>query len=212
VVTTGALGTQAVLSVSVGTNHSCVIAADHRVYCWGSDASGQIGNNATLTNMTSPVAVATTVMSSNVTSLGAGANHTCAVAGGAAYCWGLGTSGQLGNTSGTSVGIPVAVTTTATTPASAVQIAGGSVHSCALFDGRPWCWGTGTYGRLGNGATTSYTYPQATPMTTMCARNTTLLGDGTCAMGSGTTFYYRVKYTLDDGSTKTGSWVGIATS
>lgn len=212
VVTTGALGTQAVLAVSAGTNHSCVIAADHHVYCWGSDASGQIGNNAALTNMTSPVAVATTLMSSDVTSLGAGANHTCAVAGGAAYCWGLGTSGQLGNTSGTSVGIPVAVTTTATTPASAVQIAGGSVHSCALFDGRPWCWGTGTYGRLGNGATTSYTYPQATPMTTMCARNTTLLGGGTCAMGSGTTFYYRVKYTLDDGSTKTGSWVGIATS
>lgn len=210
--TTGALGTQNVLKISAGTNHSCVVAADHRAYCWGSDASGQVGNNSTYANMTSPAAVATTVMSGSVTALGAGANHTCAVAGGAAYCWGLGTSGQLGNSSGTTAGVPVAVTTTATSPASAVQIAGGALHSCAIFDGRPWCWGTGTYGRLGNGATTSYTYPQPTALNAMCARNTVLLGNGTCQMASGTTYYYRVKYTLDDGSTKTGSWVGIATS
>jgi alpha-tubulin suppressor-like RCC1 family protein len=212
VVTTGAMGSQQVKAISSGGNHTCAIAADNQAYCWGYDASGQLGNNATYANSSSPVAVATTLMSGTVTSIGAGANHTCAVADGAAYCWGLGTSGQLGNSSGTSTGVPVAVVTTATSPASAVQIAGGGVHSCAVFDGRPWCWGTGTYGRLGNGAATSYTYPQATTMNAMCARNTTLLGDGTCAMASGTTYYYRVKYTLDDGSTRTGSWVGIATS
>jgi alpha-tubulin suppressor-like RCC1 family protein len=31
--------------VSAGTNHTCGVAADGRAYCWGLNASGQLGDN-----------------------------------------------------------------------------------------------------------------------------------------------------------------------
>src|SRR5690606_39779795 len=46
------------------------------------------------------------------TNISAGGTHTCAVADGAAYCWGLGSSGQLGHNATTNTSVPVAVDTT----------------------------------------------------------------------------------------------------
>ncbi len=32
----------------------------------------------------------------------------------------------------------------------------GGYHSCALENGKPYCWGWNTYGQLGDGSTASY--------------------------------------------------------
>ena len=42
-------------------------------------------------------------------SLDGGDDHTCGVATGAAYCWGLNNAGQLGNGTSTNRNFPVAV-------------------------------------------------------------------------------------------------------
>jgi len=39
--------------LSIGSTHTCGIKTDNRLYCWGSNSSGQIGDNST-TNRTSP--------------------------------------------------------------------------------------------------------------------------------------------------------------
>jgi alpha-tubulin suppressor-like RCC1 family protein len=39
-----------------GGEHVCGITADHRVLCWGNNASGQLGDNST-TNRSTPVVV-----------------------------------------------------------------------------------------------------------------------------------------------------------
>jgi hypothetical protein len=57
---------------------------------------------------------------------------------------------------------PVGVAAEGTPPAipTPVRLASGFTHTCALFDdGKVACWGTNTYGQLGNGSTVSGTTP-----------------------------------------------------
>ncbi|MBI5587339.1 MAG: RCC1 repeat-containing protein, partial [Deltaproteobacteria bacterium] len=62
-------------------------------------------------------------------------------------CWGLNSSGQLGNSSSINAYKPVAVTGVST----AAQAAAGGRHSCALLsDGTLKCWGLNIFGQLGN--------------------------------------------------------------
>src|SRR5438874_2337887 len=88
-----------------------------------------------------------------------GGNHSCALlANGTVECWGANAFGQLGN--GTFTGPQtgsggVACSTTAAVVsglASAVAIAAGGNHSCALLaNGTTKCWGANAFGQLGNG-------------------------------------------------------------
>ena len=88
---------------------------------------------------------------------------------GAAYCWGQGGQGQLGNGTTTATqDTPVAVTTSGT-PLSGLtltEITTGTSYTCALSSaGAAYCWGKNNSGQLGNGTTTT---PQdtATAVTT----------------------------------------------
>lgn len=95
-----------------------------------------------------------------VAQVSAGFAHTCAlVSTGEVKCWGDGGNGQLGNGKTEGQTTPVAVLGLA---ATAIAIESGNAHSCALLaDGRVKCWGGGSNGELGNGAS-DY---QSTPVT-----------------------------------------------
>jgi alpha-tubulin suppressor-like RCC1 family protein len=98
----------------------------------------------------------------------AGGAHTCALtAGGAAYCWGRGESGQLGVPAPTStcpfdagalpcIKVPVAVGGGLTF----TQLAGGAAHTCGLTsDGTAYCWGSNSSGQVGDNALTNRDAP-----------------------------------------------------
>jgi alpha-tubulin suppressor-like RCC1 family protein len=74
----------------------CALTTTGKGYCWGnSNGHGTLGNAVT-SNETTPVAMST---GTTFQTLGTGKNFgQCAVAraGGAPWCWGLGSSGQLG--------------------------------------------------------------------------------------------------------------------
>ncbi len=114
------------------------------------------------------------------TQLSSGFGHTCGLAGGKAYCWGLNDQGQLGTGSTANSDAPVAVATEtpsdgtdqpAIPPVSAlspgatlVQIAAGWKHTCALDNGgRAYCWGSNTHLQLGADTPSSSTLPVAVP-------------------------------------------------
>ena len=80
--------------------------------------------------------------------------HTCAIKDdGTVWCFGDNSDGQLGNSS---FGPPDSTTPVQTsgfgTGRTAVQVAAGERHTCALLDnGEVWCWGANSYRELGTG-------------------------------------------------------------
>jgi alpha-tubulin suppressor-like RCC1 family protein len=144
-----------VASITAGVNYSCAVTTSGAAYCWGFNGAGQLGSNTT---SSSPVPEAVFGLSSGVASISAGVNHSCAViTSGAAYCWGLNNSGQLGNNSNTFSPVPVAVSGFSSQIAS---ISEGQVHSCAVTtSGAAYCWGDNSAGQLGNNTKTESLVP-----------------------------------------------------
>jgi alpha-tubulin suppressor-like RCC1 family protein len=145
--------------ISGGRIHTCAVTSTGKAYCWGNNASGQLGTGATGANQASPVAVDTTtgLTDTNVAKISAGNDYTCAVTtAGRAYCWGANSSGQLGTGSGSATSSPTAVdTSTGLTTTNVAQISAGQAHTCAVTTaGRAYCFGDDGLGQLGNGATT----------------------------------------------------------
>lgn len=90
-------------SIRAGGSHTCATDTAHQIWCWGSNVSGQIGDNsqtgdAADNNRTAPVLVGTDTDWSSVAS---GDQHTCgAKADGSIWCWGSNAKGKLGIGSG----------------------------------------------------------------------------------------------------------------
>lgn len=82
--------------------------------------------------------------------LSVAAEHSCAISGGALYCWGSGADGRLGTGTGIGDVEPVRVSTST----DWALVATGDAHSCALNRaGRVFCAGANAAGQLGLGDT-----------------------------------------------------------
>ena len=140
-------------AVSAGWNFTCGVERGGRAYCWGENASGELGDGTT-TEHRNPVAISGDL---TFVAIAAGNAHACGVTPqGDAYCWGENSSGQLGDGSRVDRHAPVKVKTSA----RFVAVAAGAVHTCALAtDGEAYCWGRNTYGQLGDGTTTDEAQP-----------------------------------------------------
>ena len=134
-------------SVSAGSQHTCGVTTSRAAYSWGFGQYGQLGDgSATISQMT-PVAVSGGL---TFASLSAGNEYTCGVTtSGAAYCWGEGEYGQLGNGSERDQARPVTVSGRLTFAA----VTAGEVHSCGVTTtGDAYCWGQESSGALGDGS------------------------------------------------------------
>jgi alpha-tubulin suppressor-like RCC1 family protein len=137
-------------SVASGITHACGRRANGRLYCWGSDINGGLGNGGANTSRRAPVQVAGAATNWKV--VGAGSYLTCATkTNGRLYCWGFDAYGGVGT--GVADGIdnrsPAQVAGGATTWKTAVM---GNHHTCALrTDSRLFCWGYGFFGQRGDG-------------------------------------------------------------
>lgn len=201
---------------SSGVEETCGII-NQNTWCWGSGASGRLGNGST-SNSLVPVKVSrdTGVMAGKIdTSVAVGVEMACAVSSGRAYCWGANTSGKLGNNSTTNSSVPVAVVTSTGMSSPVKQIAAGNNHACALtVDGDVYCWGANNYGQLGMGAITtqSLTPVRVAGIGAYAGRTvtniaTSIYSDSTCAIastGAGPRAYcwgYNASGQLGDGTT-----------
>ena len=132
------------VELAVGGYHACARLSNGKVFCWGSNVYGQLGDGTSNNNRLSPVQVnfGTGVLAR---SIAAGSNHTCAVlSNGTARCWGWNTNGQIGdnslNPSSTPREVKIAGSTTALD--ELVSITAGGYHTCALtVRGAVHCWG-----------------------------------------------------------------------
>ena len=86
-----------VIAVDAADHHAVALTADGRVYGWGQNDRGQLGDGTT-TDRSTPVAAAT-VSLSRITAVAAGSDHTLAVtSSGGLQGWGAASDGQLGVT------------------------------------------------------------------------------------------------------------------
>lgn len=133
--------------VSAGGSFACGVSTAQRLYCWGNDDFGQIGNGA---GGSTPTPSLATVKTERFTVVTAGGDHACGLnLVGTAYCWGNDSHGQLGDRRRINSTTPIPV---ADTTLSFIRIAAGERHTCAITaDGRAYCWGDGAQGQLGNG-------------------------------------------------------------
>lgn len=157
--------------VSVGFRHACARGSDGTAICWGTGGAGQLGDGGTVARADQPVVVrkaGTALADSSISQIAAGQYSTCAVAGGKAFCWGEGSAGQLGNGAETDSPVAVAVTTAGTPLAGRTveQVAVSANHACAVTtDGVVACWGSNTFGQIGDNTQTRRSVPTS-PMIT----------------------------------------------
>jgi len=161
-------------SVVAGDTHSCGLKPDGRVFCWGGNAQGQLGDG-TLTTQFAPVQVQTSARFSSIYAL---RTASCGLtSAGDLFCWGNNIGARLGITGPNNVLTPAPVTA----PEPFSQVAAGADHVCAIgISGTTYCWGVGSApGRVSpNPATTPMAVQTPVPLTLVVAGN-----QYTCGLG-----------------------------
>jgi len=107
----GALVGKTIKQILAGGDHGCVVASDDKMYCWGLNNNGELGNNSSV-NSSVPVAVNAdgVLAGKTIRQMSAGFSSTCAVDSGyGIYCWGYNSNGQLGNNSTNNSRVPTYV-------------------------------------------------------------------------------------------------------
>jgi alpha-tubulin suppressor-like RCC1 family protein len=85
-----------IVKVSMNSRPTCALSEDGRVFCWGDNRTGAIGNGTLSQREPTPSEVVD--LPESITAISAGGEHVCAVGeSGAIYCWGRNYYGQLGD-------------------------------------------------------------------------------------------------------------------
>ena len=124
----------------------------------GAGETTATASSANGTTTDSPVPVQVSGHATDWATVTAGQDYTCAEkTGGTVWCWGVNSSGQLGDGTTTDSPVPVQVSGHATDWAA---VTANWAHTCAIKTGHTmWCWGDNGFGQLGDGTTTNSPVP-----------------------------------------------------
>jgi len=138
-------GPSAWTSVSAGSKHTCAIG-DRKMWCWGENGNGQVGDGTRVDATPTPVAAAV----DDWIAVSTGSIHTCASSEtGGVYCWGNDDNGQIGPGATAPQVTPLQVLDAGGQPIIASAIAVSEQASCAIASGQVWCWGSNSNNELG---------------------------------------------------------------
>ena len=150
------LGTgRTAVALAAGHYYTCAILDNGDLKCWGRDNMGQLGDGGSNTDTTHAPSTTAIDLGTGRTAVAvaAGEAHTCAILdNGELKCWGMDAKGQLGDGgSDTNTAAPSSTAIDLGTGRTAVAVAAGSLHTCAILDnGDLKCWGDDNTGQLGN--------------------------------------------------------------
>jgi alpha-tubulin suppressor-like RCC1 family protein len=152
--------------IGSGTGFTCATDMNNKLYCWGRNDYGQLGNGDIGNHADTPVAVlpgSDGFDPDDVLDFDTGTNHVCAVDSSLkAFCWGSNTDEQLGDDTGVDADEPVAVLPGADEfkPDKIKLLSAGRSFSCAIDESdRVFCWGANGNGQYGDGSTTTSSKP-----------------------------------------------------
>jgi len=173
-----------IIDIFTAQHHSCVLtksSTGRRIYCWGDNRSGQLGNSD-FGGSYSPVPIEIKVVGSaaisdfsgdKISAIGGTGDTSCAIASGKVYCWGGNDWGQLGYGSPGSPGhssVPAMINSGGPNRIpnnySATKLSTGGSRSrtmCVITtEKRAYCWGQARFGQLGVGPVAGDKYSLAT--------------------------------------------------
>ncbi len=155
--------TDRVVQLSAGVSHTCARTESGGVFCWGDDGDGQLGDGDD-GGSAEPAPVAVLGLSSGVAAIAAGSFHTCAITtSGSALCWGRDHVGQLGDGADDGAAEPAPVSVQGL-DGEVAEVHAGDNFTCARDDaGLVRCWGTDSFGQLGDGADGGASHDTAAP-------------------------------------------------
>jgi alpha-tubulin suppressor-like RCC1 family protein len=143
------------MDISAGENHNCAILNDQSVYCWGLNTNGELGDNS-YENQPQPVEIP--FLSKTAVKVASGRQSNCIIdTNSSLHCWGNNDTGLLGAGNINLITIDVVP---ANLSANVDMVDIGGQHACALkTDGTIYCWGSNSYGQIGDNTTTQRLTP-----------------------------------------------------
>jgi alpha-tubulin suppressor-like RCC1 family protein len=138
------------IAPAAGSVHTCALAADGGVWCWGGNANGQLGSG----DRASRAEPSQVTLPARAVDVRTAFEFTCALlADASVWCWGYNVEGQLGlgdTYPGTDHLQPIQLGSTR----DWMFVATGQGHGCGIrAPGRLYCWGRNTESQLGQGGT-----------------------------------------------------------
>lgn len=151
-------GLNNVTAIAAGYYHSLALVNNGTVQAWGDNFFGEVGQNATIRFQSHPTSVAGL---SGVSAIAAGGVHSVALlSNGSVQAWGNNYYGELGNGTTSPPLVPTPTPVQVFGLSNVKAIAAGIYHTVALLnDGSVKTWGDNSFGKLGNGTTTSSSIP-----------------------------------------------------
>jgi uncharacterized repeat protein (TIGR02543 family) len=157
---------ETIIGINVGPFHSLAFTSIGKVFTWGLNDKGQLGDDST-TDKNTPTEITTHFnfgLDETIISINLGYSHSSAVSSiGRVFTWGNNYSGQLGDGTTTDRTTPTEITSRFNLDAgeTIISINVGISHSSALSStGRVFTWGYNNYGQLGDGTTTTKYTPE----------------------------------------------------
>jgi len=136
------VGTAAWRAVAAGLDHTCALSDTGTPWCWGLDSTGQVSGTPGADAMAPQLVGLPVTAPAAFDEIAVGAQHACARAGGAIYCWGDPGAGR-----GAIGGSP---TPTLVMGGPWRAVSTGWSHTCAIDTaGQVSCWGNNDYGQVG---------------------------------------------------------------
>ena len=154
-----------ITSLSLGWRHSSALTSTGRVFMWGWNRDGQLGDGTSITRNV-PTEITSNFslpIGEKILSLSMGSSHSSAFTStGRVFMWGYNQFGQLGNGMNVNRNLPTEITSnfSFSEGEKIISLSLGSTHSSALTStGRVFIWGSNEYGKLGDGTNTDKNVP-----------------------------------------------------
>jgi alpha-tubulin suppressor-like RCC1 family protein len=163
-------------AVSAGGAFGLAIGSDGKLYAWGDNTAGELGDGTTTSHNTPEAITLATGITATATS--AAGNFGLAIGSdGKLYAWGDNTAEELGDGTTTSHNTPEAITLATGIKPTAISAAAASGAAASGTpptggglaigsDGSLYAWGSNGFGQLGDGTTTSHNTPEAITLAT----------------------------------------------
>jgi len=157
---------ETIVNVSLGGYHSSAVTSEGRIFTWGSNENGQIGDG-TITDKTTPTEITgrfNLTVDETIVNVSLGEYHSSALTSeGRFFTWGSNDSGQIGDGTSTNRNNPTEITSrlSLTADETIINVSLGGYHSSLLTsEGRLFTWGFNFHGQLGDGKTINKTTPK----------------------------------------------------